>query len=371
MIPLGRRCAIVVAVLGVLVLACQRAPSPTAGEAPPASQRPQTASPPARELSLYAVGDIMLDRKVGERIREVGCAALIEDLAPELARADITFGNLESALASTGSHAPSDCIFRADPKTVKVLTLGSFDVVSFANNHCLDPGREAYLQTLKHLKAAGITYVGAALERGHASWPRVLTVRGLRVGFQAFTDLDFAHGSDAKVPSDLARHQELLRQAKNKCDLLIVSYHWGTEYASKPTSRQKAVAHAAVEAGADAILGHHPHVMEGVEFYRGKPVLYSMGNFIFDQRDAPDGRMESAIFKLCYREGHGWWVKVVPLRIPPGQYGPVHAGPERRAAILRRMAGYCTALGAATRTESGVLLVTGSLPPTPDKLKKT
>jgi len=374
--------AVLIVLFVLLLSACQQNPavveqtshaSPVATPAPTDGGREarlaatnasagREASAPAtpRKLTLYAVGDIMLDRSVGKRIKAAGCAAVIEKLAPELAPAGIVFGNLESPLSSVGAHDAPDCCFRADPAAAKVLTLGHFDMVSFANNHCLDPGREGYLRTLQRLEEIGVRYCGASAERHQASWLRIIEAQGLKVGFLAYTDLDFSHGCYSKVPRDLALHQAAIGQAKNKCDLLIVSYHWGQEYAEKPSERQKTVARTAVAGGADVVLGHHPHVLQGLGLERGRPVLYSMGNFIFDQR--PGIRMESALFKLFYEEGQGWLIKVVPVWLPPGRYGPEYPGPQKRDAILARMGKYCKALGTETRTEKGVLLVNCPLP---------
>jgi poly-gamma-glutamate synthesis protein (capsule biosynthesis protein) len=366
---LGKKATILIALFGLLLLSCRQQPpaagmaggtpvlptAATAAAAPVPSATTATSAP--RELALDAVGDIMLDRKVGERIKAVGCAAIIQELAPALGRADLVFGNLESPLSTVGAHDPKNNCFRADPAAIKVLTLGHFGMVSYANNHCLDPGRAGYLQTLKHLDDAGIRYTGAAADPSQAYSLRIMEVNGLKVGFMGFTDLDFNTPCYSKVPHDLAAHQRRIAQAKNKCDLLVVSYHWGTEYSEKPTDRQRTLAHATIDAGADLVLGHHPHVLEGVEFYKGHPITYCMGNFIFDQR--PGIKMDSALFKLFYKEGVGWSLKIVPLWLPPGRYGPVYPGPEKRDAILQRMAGYCQALGTATHVENGVLVVAG------------
>lgn len=357
-------CAGVLLVLLSGLTGCRQGQSTDPAAAAPLVPRATAAAPPApppRSFDLVAVGDIMLDRKVGKIIAQKGCSWIIEKVADDLAAADLTFGNLESPLSTVGYHDPPNCAFRANPVYLKVLTLGGFDIVSFANNHCTDPGREGYLQTLEHLEAAGIKYVGAARERAQASWLRVLTVGGLQVGFLAYTDLDFPVGCPSRVPRDLQKHREQIAAAKNKCDLLVVSYHWGQEYWEHPCDRQKQVGHAAVEAGADLILGHHPHVLEGIEIYRNRPILYSMGNFIFDQRQGP--RMESAIFKLRFAEDQGWTIKIVPICLPPHRLGPEYPSAEKRDAIVRRMAGYCRDLGTTTRVESGTLVV--SVPPVP------
>jgi len=149
-----------------------------------------------QRLHLVAVGDIMLDRSVGDRIASNGCGSIIEKVADQLHEGDIVFGNLECPLSTVGPHQPRDaCVFRADPKTVKVLTLGGFDIVSLANNHTLNSGKAALVQTLSHLEQAGIAYVGAARAKAEGSDPTFITVRDIRVGFLAYTDLSFTCGS--------------------------------------------------------------------------------------------------------------------------------------------------------------------------------
>lgn len=357
MTPLRKASLLLSVALLATLLACGRRQDATAPAlSAVASAITSPPAPPApRTFSLCAVGDIMLDRSVGRMIKQRGCRWIIQEVAEDLAAADLTFGNLESPLSTVGSHDPPNCVFRANPEYVKVLTLTGFDLVSLANNHCTDPGWEGYLQTLKHLDQAEIKYVGGARARAQASWPRMTKVNGLTVGWLAYTDLDFPVGCPSRVPRDLSRHREQIAAVKNKCDLLIVSYHWGQEYWEHPSERQKQVGRAAVEAGADLVLGHHPHVLEGIEIYRGRPILYSMGNFIFDQRQGP--RMESAIFQLRYTEGQGWTIKVVPVHLPPTRLGPEYPPAAKRDAILRRFAGYCQRLGTPAEIAGGVLRI--------------
>ena len=344
-----------VAGLAGLTAGCPVAPAP-----PQSIARTQTLAPqpdssrplPPKELHVAAVGDIMLDRSVGQKIADKGCASIIAQVAEQLRAADIVFGNLECPLSTVGPPQPKGaCIFRADPRTIKVLVLGGFDIVSLANNHTLNSGRAALMQTLDHLEQAGIAYVGAARNKEHGSAPRFLIVRGMRVGFRASTDLRFRHGSYSKVDQELTTLRAQIAQAKNNCNLLIVSYHWGKEYRRDPTRRQVEVAHTSIAAGADAVIGHHPHVLEGVEIYRNKPILYSMGNFVFDQRSGE--RMESGIFALHYAQGKGWRVEMTPVWIPWSRLGPEYASGERRERILRRFAQMSADLGTVVSITEG------------------
>ena len=316
---------------------------------------PKPAAMP-QKLHLVAVGDIMLDRSVGDRIAANGCASIIEEVADHLRQGDIVFGNLECPLSTVGPHQPRGaCIFRADPKTVKVLALGGFDIVSLANNHALNSGRAALLQTLDHLERAGIAYVGAARTRARGSDPTFITVGDIRVGFLAYTDLSFDCGSYSRVDKDLARLRQQIEQVGNNCDLLIVSYHWGEEYRRKPTSRQVKVAHASIEAGADVVLGHHPHILEGIELYRNRPIIYSMGNFIFDQRSGE--RMESGIFDLYYVHGRGWRVEMTPVWIPWSRLGAEYATRQKRDRIAQRVKELSAQLGTVVEVIDGIVCV--------------
>jgi len=306
--------------------------------------------PPAAEdnVHLAAVGDILLDRDVGERIKQNGVHSILPVVVPQLRQADIAFANLECPIATVGPRDPwLRCIFRADPATVPVLTDGSLDVLSVANNHTLNSGPEALCETLGYLEEAGIRYVGAACDPEHGSDPLFISVRGLRIGFLAYTDLDFKHGSYSKVDKGLTQLRAQIAAACSACDLLVVSYHWGQMYRRHPTSRQVEVAHASVEAGADLVLGHHPHVLEGIEVYQGCPILYSMGNFVFDS-GRTDTR-QSAIFDLVHQQGAGWRIWITPVWINGERLGPEYTTGAQCGEVLGQLSNLSEALG--TRIE--------------------
>lgn len=347
------RCALSVTVLACLCLmaGCYRS---IAGEdartytaalddaSGPAELAPEPPPPPA-SFTMVAVGDIMLDRWVGEVIKRSGATHILEKVRDDIRAADIAFANLESPLSTVGAHAPKACIFRADPATVEVLVDGGFNIVSIANNHTLDAGVAGLMQTMDHLEAAGIAWCGAARERERSWEPSRFEIDGLMMGFVACTDLSFQHGSWCKVDAEMTDFAEQIRSAKSQCDLLVVSIHWGNEYQNVPTRRQREVAHAAIDAGADLIIGHHPHVLQGVGQYRGAPILYSTGNFVFDQREGE--RMESAVFHLEFTEGEGWQIRAVPVWIPFARAGPIYPESARAASIINRLASLSENLG--------------------------
>lgn len=332
------------AVLGVLALGalllggCREATqAPPGGQAVAAVTEPvPPPPPPPRSFTMVAVGDIMLDRTVGKRIEANGAESILARVRDDLRAADVTFANLECPLADEGAHAPDDCIFRADPDTVEVLLDGGIDIVALANNHTLNSGTAPMMATIDHLEQAGVAYCGAARERERAWEPRLLTQDRTLLGFVSCTDLSFEHGSMCKVGSDLDAFAARIADAKAQCELLAVSIHWGNEYEKTPTARQQEVARAAIDAGADLIIGHHPHTLQGVGSYRGAPILYSCGNFVFDQREGE--RMESAIFHLTWHEDDGWAIRMVPVWIPRERCGPIYPSEERAAKIIERLA---------------------------------
>lgn len=341
----GVRCPARAIVLGMLLLGALvllagcRGPGEARASEQAAAAVPETAPPPPpppRSFTMVAVGDIMLDRTVGKRIEANGAESILARVRDDLRAADVTFANLECPLAHEGPHAPNDCIFRAKPETVQVLLDGGIDVVALANNHTLNSGSAALLETIDHLEEAGVAYCGAARDRERAWEPRLVKLGRTLLGFVACTDLSFEHGSMCKVGADLDAFEAQIANAKAQCEVLVVSIHWGNEYEKTPTQRQQEVARAAVEAGADLIIGHHPHTLQGVGSHRGAPILYSCGNFVFDQREGE--RMESAIFHLTWHEEDGWGIRMVPVWIPLERCGPIYPSAERAGTIIGRLA---------------------------------
>jgi hypothetical protein len=318
-----------------------------------AGRSPRPTGGSTQRLSMIAVGDIMTDRNVGKAIAARGCESILAKVRDFTADADISVANLETPLSSVGSHDPQACVFRARPETVKVLVDGGFDIVSLANNHTLNAGREGVLQTLDVLEKNKVQYCGAWRDKARTGEVTYLAAGAapVRLGFIGMTDLSFGHGSYNKVSADRSNLAAQIKQAKRNCDLVIVSIHWGDEYKPLPNQRQRNTAHAAINAGADLVLGHHPHTLEGIEAYKGKPILYSMGNFVFDQREGE--RMESAIFRLDYARGWGWQIMAKPVWIPRSRMGPIYPEAARRDKILARLAKISKPLGTTLQIKDG------------------
>ena len=244
-----------------------------------------TAVPADVEVTLSAVGDIRLSGPIADIAREGGDAAPSKDVKDLLA-ADIEFANLETPITERGAKTPKTWNFRAKPRDLKVVRAAGINVVNIANNHVWDYGLEGFLDTLKYLEKDGWTYVGGGRDRAEAEEVRLFEFEGLTVGIVGLTSTHPEAGWAGKnkpgvAYSDFDRMGEIVSRARARCDVLVVSFHGGTELADDANDIQKAVAHAAIDAGADLFLGHHPHVLQPIELYKGKPILYSLGNFLF------------------------------------------------------------------------------------------
>lgn len=190
-----------------------------------------------------------------------------EKVANILKTADIVLGNLENPIISNCPLSNSDLKFCADPKMIQGLKYGGIDILNLANNHTKNYGDEGFTQTENYLKDNGIDYIGA----GNLVTQKV---NGVRFGFLGFDFID-------NKPQD--SDYDLIANSKKEVDVLIVMVHWGLEYSSNPTDDQKSIAGKLVTAGADIVAGTHPHVIQEIDYINGKPVFYSLGNFIFDQ----------------------------------------------------------------------------------------
>jgi poly-gamma-glutamate synthesis protein (capsule biosynthesis protein) len=242
-----------------------------------------------KPVTLMFVGDIMMDRSVKSSVLknfDGDYHALFANTG-YLKDADIAFGNLEGSVATGGHNAGSRFSFHMDPKSLGALKDAGFDIVSFANNHVGDWSTVAFNESLAHLRENGILYAGAGENYTDATTPRIITIRGMKIGFLAATDVgpNWLAATATKPGILLASDPHLadiVAAAKQQVDILVIAFHWGNEY-SPANAHQKKLAHAVVDAGADIVYGAHPHVMERVEDYNGKPIFYSLGNFIFDQ----------------------------------------------------------------------------------------
>lgn len=248
------------------------------------------------DYTLLFAGDVMLSRTVGLRMEAQKDWSLpFHLISDELRSADLRYCNLECPVSDRGHNLHHLYSFRADPRSIEGLQTAGFDVVSQANNHAYDWGPEALLDSMERLRAAGIQPVGAGHNILAAHYPLLVQVQSLRIAFLAYVNIDPKEASaGVDLPGvawlDLPQTLADIRFARPLADLLIVCPHWGVEYASKPTREQVEFAHQMIDAGADIIVGSHPHVVQPLENYHDRWIAYSLGNFVFDQQDSATHR---------------------------------------------------------------------------------
>ncbi|MFP5247467.1 MAG: CapA family protein [Thermoanaerobaculia bacterium] len=258
-------------------------------------------------------------------------------IADELRASEIVFGNLECPLSTRGRRLNNDSCYRAHPGFAAAMAAAGFNVVSFANNHSFDYGEVAFYDTLQLLKENGIQSVGAGATLAEARTPALFRVNGVTVAFLAYSLLGphwiWATQDECGVaPMNPMIVGQDLQRARRQADIVIVSAHWGSEGRPVPYPRLVELAHDCIDSGADAILGHHPHVPGTVEVYRDRPIFYSLGNFIFghDHDEWSDGVMA----RLHIEDGKLKRADVVPIT---GRYQPSLAPPEAAEVVRRRV----------------------------------
>jgi len=245
-------------------------------------------------VRIVFVGDVMLDGGPGKAI-----AAGIDPFTPfadVFSRADAVIGNLECAVATGGAPIDKIFTFRANPEVVPVLAR-HFTAVSLANNHSGDYGTGALLETMSFLDQNKLPFFGAGRDLGSAHRALFVERRGVRIallGYDEFLPRRFEAGP-ARAGVAWSEDEDVVRDIRAArhagADIVIPFMHWGWEYEPGPSARQRELARRMLDAGADAVVGSHPHVTQGAEYYRGKPIVYSLGNFVFDGFDAPEARL--------------------------------------------------------------------------------
>ncbi len=285
----------------------------------PATLKGAAAFDPASTWTLVAGGDILLDRGVSRAVkvlhkgvdfpfsggtatitgttccsalhnpvpitRRTGNAGAVRDL---LKSADIALANFENPAPNAFRYHTSGTVFSADPKLIAGLRNAGIDVVSLANNHIRDAGAQGILDTIRNLEKYGLKHAGAGANLAAARRPAIVTTHGVKVailGYDAIAGVyaagparaGNAHLALAAVRADIAKARAAGAQ------VVIVFPHWGTEYTSRPSASQRALARSIIDAGADMIIGNHAHYVAAMEVYKGRPIWYALGNFVFDQ----------------------------------------------------------------------------------------
>ena len=277
-------------------------------------------SKPSDETTrLFFVGDIMLDRGVEDKIVRYGGGDFyfpFQKMAGALRKSDLLFGNLEGPLSDQGHDLGKLYSFRMRPEALNGLVAAGFDVLSLANNHSDDWGRDAIADTRARLEKAGIAAIGTGNEE-EAYTPRILEINGTKFSFLAFTDFSVLPAEGVLPGAAIADEERIisaLNEAERKSDVSVISFHFGEEYMVQPTLRQRRLVQIAVDHGADLIVGHHPHVVGPLEFSHGVYVAYSLGNFVFDQNFSIE-TMTGALLEVMVRDRRIVQTRLVPVAI--------------------------------------------------------
>lgn len=307
------------------------------------------ADPRAPSIELAFVGDVMFGRYTATGFAPIR-AELHDPFADvrELLRADLTMANLETpVMRAPPARSPWGAIkrFVATPERVASLRAAGIDLVTLANNHAEDMRDDGITETAPLLGELGITAVGAVRTDAPLIRAETVVVRGWRIAFVAATTVRNAPSTGGPLVPYVHADElagaliPAIAAARPGHDLVIAALHWGDEYRDEPADWQVATAHAAIDAGADAVIGHHPHVLQPIERYRGGVIAYSLGNFVFDHL-GPTVR-QSGVLRLGFRrDGHCLERAVFHPAILVGRpvFRPVPAASARAGHVRRRLA---------------------------------
>ena len=275
------------------------------------------------EVQIGFVGDIMLGRALNEQIASSSYAYPWGDIAPLLKGTALAIGNLETALTTSTKRVPKAFNFKADPDKVKTLKEGPITVANLANNHSLDFSVEGMKETIKTLNAAKISHVGAGNNLTEAQQPVIIAKNGMKIGFIGATDNEPTWVATQEKPGtnyvNIEKGESLLKlikRVKPTVDILILSIHWGPNMREYPTKEYRAYAHQLIDAGVDIIHGHSAHILQPIEIYKGKVIMYDTGDIIDDYAVNKELRNDrSALFLITIDKHSIKKLVIVPVLI--------------------------------------------------------
>jgi poly-gamma-glutamate synthesis protein (capsule biosynthesis protein) len=299
-----------------------------------------------REAVISVAGDILLDRGVANAIDKNGMNYPYRGVARLFDQDDITIANLECPLTKSngGAMKAKRFVFKAHPDNALAMKSAGFDVLMLANNHTMDYLSRGLADTMETLGDSGLLYAGAGLSKAEIQ-PCFINKNGVRVGILSYSSLPpegFMHDGDRATVAyaregflDSMRND--ITDAAEQCDFLIVYFHWGIEYRHDVSDAQIEIAHAAVDSGASAVVGTHPHVLQGRETYNGAPIYYSIGNFVFDKQ-IPEGTDEALIVQFTVSKNGIVAISELPVVIRDCQ--PLIADGQKASDIETNMIRY-------------------------------
>ena len=322
---------------GASVTAGAAQPLTASSVSPGGSPSPMASSTPS--VTVVSGGDTMGDRGVKAFIAGHGADAVFAGIAPVLRAADVAWVNLESPLTDISDPYPGkDVHFQGDPRLAPALADAGIDVVNMANNHAVDQGPAGLLDAIRRVEAAGVKVVGVGKNAAAARRPAIVrTSSGATVGLLGWTDIiwpGYAAGSGPGVATarpDMSQVEQAIRQLKRRVDYVVVCFHWGIEYTDMPIGDQVSEAHAAIDAGADMVIGHHPHVLQGVQLYKGHFIVYSLGDLVFDHYSLATGQTVLVHAVLSPR---GVKVTLIPVYVSSNGIPAIVTGAAGHAILL-------------------------------------
>jgi poly-gamma-glutamate synthesis protein (capsule biosynthesis protein) len=295
---------------------------------------------------VIAGGDVLFDRGVKEQMEKGGGPGeLLSGISPLLHEADVALANLECPLTERTAPILKRFSFRCDPAMAHALKDAGFTALSIANNHTSDYGRAGLRDTARFLERDGLIAVGGGEDQDRAVAPRYVRAGGTTIALLGFVDMPI----EGLMPmpelpgpamANLERVTAAIKEARAHADLVAVMVHWGVEYRHTPTQRQRALAAAMAQAGADLIVGQHPHVIQTIEIIGDTTVFYSVGNLVFDQR-RPECTEALLVMMRTGADG-GPTVEAVPIRILSCRPRPAEGDDAR--GIMERVAGWSPSL---------------------------
>lgn len=320
LIPLG-----ILLLTGCATVRQNKPPGPpeAAGPAPQTQTVPTPTPGPSKAQGLVTLaftGDIMMGGSSAHKLKTEGPDSFFTKTAPFLKQADLVMGNLEGPLGLTGKNTVhKKYTFLVDPSAALGLAHAGYTLLTLANNHTMDFGPEALESTIQALDQQGLGHAGAGRDLAEARRPAFVEVKGRKVAVLAYSltyPQEFWASKDRPgcAPADGYMMKEDIQAVRTQgADLVIVCCHWGQEKHTRLRSYQPNLAHLAIDAGADAVVGHHPHIWQGLEIYNGKPIAYAIGNFAFGTLTSIK---DSGILYLTFDEKNQWvGGQVLPLNV--------------------------------------------------------
>ncbi|MGL5061623.1 MAG: CapA family protein, partial [Microcoleus sp.] len=303
-------------------------------EAVPVVQQKQVVNPHDPTVTLMFGGNVNLSDALagsGGSDYQWGFANM-----DEYRQADVSMVNLENPLTrSTLGTGKKQLSFKTDPESVKVLQAGGVDLVNLANNHAMDYEEPGLVETINTLDNAGIHHLGAGRNIQEARRPEIIEVKGQRIAYLGYFDTDLNAADSGRAGTNPRRNNRVaedIRALKGQVDWIIVNYHWGVELADYPGDWQIDLARFTIDQGADLVVGHHPHVLQGAEIYKDRPIVYSLGNFIFGANARSD--YDTAVLKVSLRERS---MKVEFLPVEVKKFQPKVVGGTKGSRIIKHI----------------------------------